>query len=112
MEDVTPSLEDVALPLEDTPFIIDAQSLIEEVNDIPSGFQFPQDWVRVEHMARLLEEFGQDLLLELSECAAINGTSIIWEAFQQDMHTNFGEEFAGIAAGKPVPDDDIEEEIL
>ena len=65
--------------------IIDAQSLIEEATRIPSGFQFPRDQARVEAIANSLAIFGQDRLVGLSETATANSTSIVWEAFQEEL---------------------------
>ena len=64
------------------------------------GFEFPRDEARVLRMARLLEQFGQPRILSLSESAERNSTSIIGEAFDQDL---YNEQIAEVAAGIPLP---------
>ena len=86
--------------------IIDAQSLIDEATRNPSGFQFPQDQARVETMANLLAQFGQDRLVRLSEIAEANSTSIVWEAVQ---HESLLERSAERAAKVPLPEGADEE---
>ena len=66
--------------------IVRAQKLIDEAIGNPTGFQLPQDRERIGQMAQMLERFGQDRLEGLSEAAAVNGTSIIREAFEQDLY--------------------------
>ena len=105
MGDLAPQQEDAGIELGN----IDAQSLIEEAIANPSGLQFPQDRVRVEYMAKLLEQFGQDRLLGLSESAAMNRTTIVWEAFQQDL---YDAQISEMAAMVPLPESGIEENIL
>lgn len=100
MESVAPSPEDIVIEVGN----IDAQSLIDEVFETPSGFQFPQDQTRVGIMAGLLEQFGQERMLDLSESAAMNGTTIVWEAFQQDL---FKEQIAVVVAGMPLSNSGI-----
>ena len=96
-EDVAPPSEDAAPPagnfdkFEDDLANIDAQALIKEAVDNPTGLQFPRDRERVERTAKLLEKFGQDRLPGLSETAAENGNSIISEALRQDL---FNEQLA------------------
>ena len=65
----------------------------------PTSFQLPQDQLRVECMAELLEQYGQNTSLGLSEAAAMHGTSILWEAFRQQL---FSEQLAEEAAGVPL----------
>lgn len=103
MEDTDPPAEDVIANVG----YIDAQSLIQEAIENPSGFQFPQDQLRVERMATLLEHYGQDRMLGLSESASANFTTILWEAFQIDL---FDEQISEVAAGVPLPE--LEEEEL
>ena len=86
--------------------VIDAQSLIDEINASPTGFQLPQDQTR--EVANLSEQFGQDIMLSLSESAAMNGTSIVWEAVQQNV---FQEQMLSEAAQKPLPEAEGDDEL-
>ena len=79
---------------------VDADSLINQALQNPVGFELPRDQARLERMARLLEQFGQDRILGLSETAERNGTSIVKEAYEQDL---YNEQIAEMAAGIPLP---------
>ena len=80
--------------------VVEADDLIRQAMQNPVGFELPRDQARLERMARLLEHFGQDRILGLSESAEANGISIIMEAYEQDR---FNEQIAEMAAGIPLP---------
>ena len=95
LEDAPPRAED-----EEDLAVVDAASLIEQAMQNPKGFELPQDQARLERMAHVLEAFGQNRILGLSVSAEEHGTSIIMEAYEQDL---FNEQVAEAAAGIPLP---------
>lgn len=104
MEDINRETED---PME-VPVRFKVRDLIEDVNHNPAGSEFPQDQQRVNRMAELLAHYGQEQIVDLSNTASMNHTSIIQEAFQQNF---FLEQIAAEAAGQALPDPSKDEEL-
>ena len=62
---------------------VTAESLIAEVRNRYHGFDFPQDESWVRQQARWLALHGQPMLQRYRVAAAANGSSVLWEAFQE-----------------------------
>ena len=95
-------LEDVPPPAEaeENAGVVDAHSMINQAMQNPVGLELPRDQARIERMAHVLAQYGQDRILGLAESAQQNGTSIIEEALQEDL---FNEMMADTATGVPLP---------
>lgn len=93
-------------PVRDELSRIDAQSLIDQAIETPVGFQFPDDRARVERLANELEYFGQYRILGLSESAAANQTTILWEASLIDL-SNENVSLAATAQARPESEEEL-----
>ena len=83
------------------PVVVDAQSMIAQARANPAGFHFPEDLPRVEHLARSLERFGQDRLQQLFDVATRHNSSILYEAWREQL---LNAESAATAAQVSLPE--------